>query len=94
MVLGHFNKYFVKNTRKKGPTGKLFELFPPRYSENYILNEKFNSKMDTIWGFISESVHFFRFSRKDRGGFTLPPSCTPVRVAEYTLISLNIPKYP
>ena len=25
--LGDFNKLFVKNTRKKGPTGKILELF-------------------------------------------------------------------
>ena len=24
---GHFNKYFVKNMRKKGPTGKHFRFF-------------------------------------------------------------------
>ena len=30
--LGHFNKHFVKNTRKKDPAGKKFEDFSPRYS--------------------------------------------------------------
>ena len=31
MELGHFDKYFVKNTRKKGPAGKNFGVFSPRY---------------------------------------------------------------
>ena len=29
--LGHFDKHFVKNTRKKGPTGKHFGVFSPIY---------------------------------------------------------------
>ena len=31
MELGHFDKHFVKNTRKKGPAGKNFGVFSPRY---------------------------------------------------------------
>ena len=38
--LGHFDKDFVKNTRKRGLTGKHFGVFSPRYSPNYILNGK------------------------------------------------------
>ena len=30
--LRHFDKHFVKNTRKKGPAGEHFEVFSPRYS--------------------------------------------------------------
>ena len=30
--LGHFEKRFVKNTRKRGRTGKYFGNFSPRYS--------------------------------------------------------------
>ena len=29
--LGHFDKYFVKNTQKKGPAGKNFGVFSLRY---------------------------------------------------------------
>ena len=32
LELGHFDKHFVKNTRKKDPARKHFEIFPPRYS--------------------------------------------------------------
>ena len=46
--LGHFDKYFVKNSRKIGPARKNFEVFPFRYSSNYILNSKFNIRMDRI----------------------------------------------
>ena len=30
--LGHFDKDFIKNTRKRGPAGKHFGVFSPRYS--------------------------------------------------------------
>ena len=39
--LGHLDKLFVKNTRKKDPTGRCFGAFSPRYSCNYILNGRF-----------------------------------------------------
>ena len=32
MKLGHFDKHFVKNPRKKGPAGGNFGVFSPRYS--------------------------------------------------------------
>ena len=66
--LGHFDKHFVKNTRKKGSAGKSFGLFSPRYCQNHISNEKFNPKMDTINTFFPKLGHFFRFSIKDKGG--------------------------
>ena len=52
--LRNFDKHFVKNTRKRGPTGKQFGNFSPRYSQNYILNGKFNPKMNTIRNFLSK----------------------------------------
>ena len=46
--LGHLDKHFVRNTRKKGPAREnLWNFFS--YYQKYILNEKFNPKMDTIW---------------------------------------------
>ena len=30
--IGHSDKHFVKNSRKKDPAGKHFEVFSPRYS--------------------------------------------------------------
>ena len=47
MELGHLNKNFVKNTRKNRQTN-IFESFFLDTLKNYILNEKFNPKMNTI----------------------------------------------
>ena len=33
--LGHFYKHFVKNTRKKSPTGKNLGVFSSRYSQRW-----------------------------------------------------------
>ena len=46
--LEHFDKDFIKITRKRGPTVKKLGVFSSRYFENYILNGKFKPKMDTI----------------------------------------------
>ena len=51
MGLGYFYKHFLKNTRIKGPAGKDLGVYSPRYPQNYILNRKFNSKMDIIRAF-------------------------------------------
>ena len=96
MKLGHFNKHFVKNTRKMASQGNILEFFSPRYSWNYILNGKFNPKMDTIRIFISKIRTLFSIFKK--AGEASPPSstssCALVSVAEYASISLNTPKYP
>ena len=42
--------------------------------------------------FFPKSGHFFRFSKRAGEASPLPPSCAPVIVAEYALISLNMPK--
>ena len=57
--LEHFDRHFIKNTRKKGPIEKHFEVFSPRY---YILNGKSNPRMDTMRAFYSKiRTHFFNF---------------------------------
>ena len=53
--LGHFDKQFIKNKRKKGPARKDFGAFSSRYS--YIFNVK---PKDTGLLF-PKSGHFFRF---------------------------------
>ena len=77
---------------KKGSLGKHFGVFSSRYSWNYILSWKCNAKMDTNRAFFPK--HFFWFSKKGRGGLPFTPSCAPVGVAEYALITLSITKYP
>ena len=52
--IGHFDKHFVKMSRKKGTAGKNFGVFSPRYTQNYILNGKFNPRMDTIMALFSK----------------------------------------
>ena len=48
MESGHFDKYFVKKTKEKRPHREKLGVFSPRYSYNYTLNRKINSKMDKI----------------------------------------------
>ena len=79
--LGRFDKDFIKSARKRGPAGKHFGVFSPRYSENYILNQKLYSKMDTIKAILS---------KRAGEASPLPPSCVPVSAAEYVSICLNI----
>ena len=68
LELGHTNKHIVKNTWKKGYTGKNFGVFSPRYCQNRISNENFILKMDTIRAFFPKLGHFFQFLKKARGG--------------------------
>ena len=86
--LGHFQKDLVKNTRKRDPSGKHFGAFSSIYSQNYILNGKFNPKMDTIRTFISKIRTFsiFKISREVLPSHSI---CTPLIVAEYALVSLS-----
>ena len=77
--LGHF---------AKSPTRNNFGIPSPRYSQNYILNGKFNPKMDTIRTFISKIRTFsiFKISREVLPSHSI---CTPLIVAEYALVSLS-----
>ena len=72
MKLGHFNKHFLENSRKNSRAGENFEVFSPRYFFNYILNGKFNLRMDTVRAFFSKSQgNFFYFQK--RAGENFPP---------------------
>ena len=60
------------------------------------MNRKLNPKINTIRFFFPlKSRYFFLFSKKGRGGLPLPfpLSFTPVSMAEYAPIFLNILKY-
>ena len=70
--LGCFDKDFVKNTGKRDPAVKYFEVFFSRYSQNYISNGKFNSKMDKMRAFLSKIRMFFNF-QPSRGGLPCQP---------------------
>ena len=70
MKLGHFYKHFLKNSRKKSHMGK-FRSFFPRYCEKYILNGKFNIRMDKTRAFFTTIRTLFLFSKKIRAGLSL-----------------------
>ena len=64
--LGHFHKFFIKS-RIKSSTWKNFTILSPKYLWNYILNEKFNSKMDAILAFFSKIMGIFSIFNKGQG---------------------------
>ena len=57
--LGHFGKSLSKTQEKK--EGKILELF--LLDLTYILNGKFNPRMETVRAFFSKSGHFFDFQK-------------------------------
>ena len=67
---GHFDKYFVKKTKEKMPQREKLGAFSSRYSYNYTLNTKINSKMDKI-------MAFFDFQKRAGEAVSLPSSCAP-----------------
>ena len=71
---GHFNKYFVKNTRKKSLARKDFCFFLPDILKTTIWME--NTKKDTIRTFFPKSDSFL-FSK--RTGEASLPSCAPAK---------------
>ena len=78
LELGHFDKHFVKQSRKKGTVGKNFSVFYPRYSSNYILNEKLNPRKGTIRAFFPKIRALFLIFKKGHGRPTpFPPSYAP-----------------
>ena len=56
---------------------KILKLFVLGYSEDYILNGKFNLRMDKIRAFFSKTRAFFYFQKKGRVGLASSPSYTP-----------------
>ena len=71
--LEHFDKDFIKITRKRGPTVKKLGVFSSRYFENYILNGKFKPKMDTIRAFLSKiRTLFYDFQKEQESPPSLP----------------------
>ena len=70
--LVQFNKHFVKTKEKEAPQGNIFEFFLLDTLKNYILNGKFNPKIDTIRAFLSKSGTFFSIFKKNGGGIFSP----------------------
>ena len=74
MELEHFDKPFIKNAREKGPAGKILELFLLDTLKTTFWMEDLAKGWTQLGPFFSKSGHFFRFSKKGRGG--LPPDPT------------------
>ena len=77
--------------KKKGPTGKKFEAFPPRYSWNYILNGRLNPRMDTIRVFFKKICALFLIFKKKQGNPPTPPPFLVVHLSLGTDTSLINP---
>ena len=74
LKLGHFHKHFLKKSRKKNPAAENFGAFCPTYSQNYILNGKFNLRIDKIRAFFPKPRHFFfNFRNSEKEGLPLSP---------------------
>ena len=71
---GHFDKHFVKSTKKQA---KIVEFFVLNTVKTTFQMKKINPKMDTISVFFPKLEHLFRFSKKGRVGLPSPPSCAP-----------------
>ena len=75
MELGHFDKRFVKNTRKKAPQGKILELFSLDTLKTTFLMEDSTQGYTQLGPFFQNQGTFFRFSKKGIVG--LPPPHLP-----------------
>ena len=87
---GHFDKHFVKNTRKRGPQGNILESFLLDTLKTTFWMKNLIQRWTQSGPSFPKSRHFFGF-RKRQGRLHLSPSCPLVNVAEYTSVSLNIP---
>ena len=86
--LGHFDKHFIKTTKRKGPTGNILKFFLLG-----ILKTTF--WMDNLTQRLTQSSPFFPKSERMGEVSPLPSSWAPVRVAEYaSIIYLNILENP
>ena len=71
--LDHIDKHFIKNTIKKGPAGRRFGVFSPRYSYNYILIGNFSPKVDTFRASLSKVRTLLLIFKKSRVGLRSLP---------------------
>ena len=66
--LGHFDKLFVKNTQKKAPQVNILELFLLDTLKTTFWMEDWTQEWTQLGLFFPKLGHFFRFSKKGRGG--------------------------
>ena len=90
--LGHFDKHFVKNTKKRVPQGNILKPFLLDTPKTIFSTENLTQRWTQSGSFFSKSGYFFRFLKRVEEVFP-PPFCTPIIVAEYPSVSLDMPKY-
>ena len=73
--LGHFDKFFVKNTREKSPQRKILELLLLDSLKSTFWMED-STQGWTMTVYFPKSRHFFRFSKK-AGEACIPPPPPP-----------------
>ena len=57
----------LSKSQKKGATGKSFQVFSPRYSQNWNLNGKFNLRIQTRSGPFFQNQDTFLIFKKGQG---------------------------
>ena len=93
LVIGYFNKHFIRNKRKRTLQGNILEFFLLDTFETTFCAENLNQRWTPTGPFFSKTALLSIFKKKWQGRPPLPPSWTPVSGAEYASISLNIAKY-
>ena len=84
MELGHFDKHFVKNTRKKVPLEKILEFFLLDTLKTTFWMENWTQRWKQSGPFFPKSGHSCRFSKE---GLSLPPSSTPAILTKHLTIT-------
>ena len=87
MELGHFDKPFVKNTRKKAPQGKILEVFLLVTLKTRFSMEDSSQGWTQLGPFFPKSGYFFRIPHPPSP--PAPLSCGPVYQYLFRISSLK-----
>ena len=82
--LGHFNKHFVKNTRKKVPPENILEFFLLDSFKTTFWMENWTQRWKQSGPFFPKSGHSCSFSKKV---LSLSPSSTPATLTKHLIIT-------
>ena len=89
--LWHFEKHLIKNSKRKGQTGKNFRFFLLDKLTNGILNEKFNPKMTKVRTLFLKIRALFSNFQESAGenSPSSPSSYAPVAMRNYRILLLT-----
>ena len=82
--LGHFDKHFVKNTRKKVPLEKILEFFLLDTLKTTFWMENWTQRWKQSGPFFPKSGALLLIFKK---GLSLSPSCTPAILTKHLIIT-------